>query len=60
MREPPSPCTTVCRIDPASGWCLGCRRTLSEIADWAMLSAKSKAELLARLEARGPRTWPSH
>lgn len=59
MREPPSPCTKVCRIDPATGWCRGCRRTLEEIADWAMLSAKGKAAILAKLEARGPRTWPS-
>ena len=55
MREPPSPCTKVCRIDPATGWCLGCRRTLEEIADWAMLSAKSKAAVLAKLEARRSR-----
>ena len=58
MREPPSPCTKLCRIDPASGWCLGCRRTLAEIADWAMLSPRGKAALLDRLEARGPRVWP--
>ena len=56
MREPHSPCTKVCRIDPATGWCLGCRRTLEEIADWAMLSAKGKAAVLAKLEARRSRT----
>lgn len=53
MREPPSPCTKVCRIDPATGWCLGCRRTLEEIADWAMLSARGKRAILAKLETRG-------
>ena len=56
MREPPSPCTKVCRIDPATGWCLGCRRTLEEIADWAMLSARGKTAVLEKLEARGSRT----
>ena len=56
MREPPSPCTKVCRIDPATGWCLGCRRTLEEIADWAMLSAKGKTAVLAKLEARRSRS----
>jgi predicted Fe-S protein YdhL (DUF1289 family) len=56
MREPPSPCTKVCRIDPVTGWCLGCRRTLEEIADWAILSAKGKAAVLEKLEARGSRT----
>ncbi|MCB2048431.1 MAG: DUF1289 domain-containing protein [Novosphingobium sp.] len=58
MREPPSPCTRVCRIEPATGWCLGCRRTLEEIADWPMLSARGKAALLEKLEGRGPRSWP--
>ncbi|MGA1318970.1 MAG: DUF1289 domain-containing protein, partial [Rubrivivax sp.] len=28
----PSPCINVCRIEPASGWCEGCARTLEEIA----------------------------
>jgi len=58
MRVPLSPCTGVCRIDPASGWCLGCRRTLEEIADWAMLSPRGKAAVWSDLEARGPRKWP--
>jgi predicted Fe-S protein YdhL (DUF1289 family) len=51
-RQPPSPCTGICRIDTLTGWCLGCRRTLSEIADWPMLSAQEKHALLARLAGR--------
>lgn len=58
MREPPSPCTRLCRIDAETGWCQGCRRTLGEIADWPMLSRGSKTALLAKLNARGPRVWP--
>lgn len=52
LRQPPSPCTGICRIAPATGWCEGCRRTLTEIADWPMLSAREKAELLLRLQDR--------
>jgi uncharacterized protein len=52
MREPPSPCTSVCRIDAATGWCIGCRRTLEEIADWPMLSPREKREVLNRLPER--------
>jgi predicted Fe-S protein YdhL (DUF1289 family) len=52
MREPPSPCNRVCRIDERTGWCLGCRRTLTEIADWPMLSAVEKHALLAKLDRR--------
>lgn len=50
--EPPSPCNRVCQIDPASGFCRGCARTLEEIADWPMLSAGEKRTLLRRLESR--------
>jgi uncharacterized protein len=52
MYHPPSPCTGVCRIAPQSGTCEGCRRTLSEIADWPMLSAREKAAVLDQLPQR--------
>jgi predicted Fe-S protein YdhL (DUF1289 family) len=52
MRQPPSPCTGVCRIDRATGWCQGCLRTLDEIADWPLLSVHEKEGLLRRLEDR--------
>lgn len=54
MRQPPSPCNGVCRIDPASGWCLGCARTLGEIADWPMLSIREKEAVLRALAERRP------
>ena len=52
MREPPSPCDRTCRIDPGTGWCLGCKRSLREIADWPMLSVPEKRDLLQALHAR--------
>jgi predicted Fe-S protein YdhL (DUF1289 family) len=52
MRHPPSPCDSTCRIDSATGWCLGCKRTLREIADWPMLNGGQKRALLAQLEKR--------
>jgi len=52
MRDPASPCTGVCRIDELSGWCIGCRRTLAEIADWPMLSGSEKRAVLVRLDDR--------
>jgi len=52
MREPASPCDSTCRIDPATGWCLGCKRTLREIADWPMLAAREKRGLLDALRRR--------
>ena len=32
--EVPSPCVSVCAVDPAGGYCLGCYRTLDEIEAW--------------------------
>ena len=49
---PPSPCDSTCRLDPLTGWCLGCKRTLREIADWPMLTAGQKRALLEGLKAR--------
>jgi prolyl-tRNA editing enzyme YbaK/EbsC (Cys-tRNA(Pro) deacylase)/predicted Fe-S protein YdhL (DUF1289 family) len=35
---PPSPCISVCRMDEVSGLCVGCLRSLDEIAAWSSLS----------------------
>jgi len=47
-----SPCTNVCAIDPATGWCAGCLRTIDEIAAWAGLDNAAKRAVLKRLPAR--------
>ncbi|MBL8539135.1 MAG: DUF1289 domain-containing protein [Betaproteobacteria bacterium] len=48
----PSPCIKVCVIDPDTGWCLGCRRSLDEIAGWPEFSDDEKRAVLASLPAR--------
>jgi len=50
--EVDSPCIDVCRMDPASGYCVGCRRSLEEIACWSGYSAAEKRAVLAQLPAR--------
>jgi uncharacterized protein len=47
-----SPCTSVCVIDPATGLCGGCFRTLDEIARWIDFSAAEKREVIAALDTR--------
>jgi len=47
-----SPCTSVCTIEPASGLCAGCLRTLDEIALWSTLSDDEKREVWQRIAAR--------
>lgn len=50
--EVASPCVNVCRMDEASGYCEGCRRSLEEIASWTAYSPAEKRAVLARLPAR--------
>ena len=47
-----SPCISVCTIDPASGLCMGCYRTLDEIGGWIDLSNEAKRALVAALPSR--------
>jgi predicted Fe-S protein YdhL (DUF1289 family) len=51
----PSPCIQVCQIDPGSGLCRGCLRSLDEIASWPNLGAREKLAVLARLALRRER-----
>ena len=48
----PSPCISVCRMDAPSGLCVGCWRTLDEIAAWATLADEAKREVWLRIEQR--------
>ena len=47
-----SPCVKVCQMDPESDRCLGCARTLDEIARWASFSDEERERILAELPAR--------
>jgi predicted Fe-S protein YdhL (DUF1289 family) len=48
----PSPCIDVCRMDEATGWCVGCLRTLDEIALWSALDDDDKRQVWRDLEQR--------
>ena len=48
----PSPCVSVCEIDPATRYCRGCLRTSQEIASWARLDFDAKLDLLDCLRGR--------
>lgn len=54
---PPSPCISLCQMDPASGLCRGCLRTLDEIVQWGQAGDDFKRavwEEIARREAQIP------
>ena len=47
-----SPCVKVCTLDTRAGLCLGCGRTLAEIAGWVRMSADERQRILAELPGR--------
>lgn len=51
----PSPCTNVCKIDPDSGFCLGCARSLDEIAGWRLASPDEQRAIWRELPERRER-----
>ncbi|MGB3866466.1 MAG: DUF1289 domain-containing protein [Xanthobacteraceae bacterium] len=52
VREPETPCIAVCMIDPKSGLCFGCGRTLAEIAGWGGMASAERRAIMAELPAR--------
>ena len=47
-----SPCVKVCALDPRSGYCVGCYRTIDEVANWVEMSAEDKRTVLERVARR--------
>ena len=47
-----SPCEKICAVDPCSGLCLGCGRSLSEIERWATFDDGERARVMAELPER--------
>jgi predicted Fe-S protein YdhL (DUF1289 family) len=50
-----SPCVKVCAMDPARGLCIGCWRTLDEIARWGAMSESERKSVMELLPARRAR-----
>jgi uncharacterized protein len=48
----PSPCISVCRLDEATGLCIGCLRTLDEIAAWSTLDDAGKRAVWQAIATR--------
>ncbi len=52
---PFTPCIGVCRLDEQGLYCVGCLRTVDEIARWYGLSDEEKRHIYAQLEERKAR-----
>jgi uncharacterized protein len=47
-----TPCIAVCMMDPRTNLCLGCGRTLPEIARWPRMPSAERRALMAQLPER--------
>jgi uncharacterized protein len=47
-----TPCIKICVIDGASQLCIGCGRSLDEIAQWATLNPQQRARVMMDLAKR--------
>jgi len=54
--EVPSPCVKLCTLDAAAQTCLGCGRTLAEIAAWGRMDDQMRRAVLSRLASRNAAT----
>lgn len=54
--QPPvaSPCIGICQLDGAGRYCVGCLRTLPEIAEWGSASNERRRAILERIARDRP------
>jgi uncharacterized protein len=47
-----TPCVKICTLDARMALCLGCGRTIDEIARWATMTASERTKVMRELHAR--------
>jgi uncharacterized protein len=58
MADIKSPCTKICVVDPVAGLCIGCGRSLAEIAGWIGFTDEERTRIMAALPQRRPGLRP--
>ncbi len=48
----PSPCINLCQMDPDTGLCQGCLRTIDEIVNWSQADEEFKRAVWAEIRRR--------
>lgn len=48
----PSPCRSLCQMDPVTKLCRGCLRTIEEITLWSQLSDTERTTVLHNIDER--------
>ena len=52
MKNLPSPCVSICKLNKSTGFCEGCYRTENEIALWPSMDNNERLSLLPILRER--------
>ena len=47
-----TPCVKICTLDARAAQCLGCGRSIDEIATWGRMSDAERARVMAELPGR--------
>ncbi len=47
-----SPCKSICIMDARSDLCIGCKRTIDEIARWPMMADAERQKVVDSLKGR--------
>ena len=47
-----SPCIGVCEIDTVTNLCIGCLRSIDEIAMWSLMDDKRALEIIEEIKGR--------
>jgi predicted Fe-S protein YdhL (DUF1289 family) len=50
--EVPSPCISICQMNPTQAWCTGCFRSIDEITRWSTASNEVKREVWRQIKHR--------
>ncbi|MGB5559427.1 MAG: DUF1289 domain-containing protein [Paracoccaceae bacterium] len=53
--EVESPCVKVCVVHPTERLCVGCLRSIDEIARWSRMTPDQRREIMLDLPDRAPR-----
>jgi hypothetical protein len=47
-----TPCIKICVVEPETGFCIGCGRTRTEIADWIGMTPVERLDVMQHLPER--------
>ena len=47
-----SPCKSICIMDAKSSLCIGCKRTIDEVARWPMMDDDERRRVIEALKTR--------